>query len=384
MTSNDHNSKMGDVLELLINEGFDGIGEALRVLLNLAMHTERQKYLGVGPYERSEKRIDQANGFKPKTIATRVGDIELSIPQVRESGFYPKSLEKGERSERALRLALAEMYIQGVSTRKVQNITEQLCGFEVSSTQVSKASKELDDILEKWRDRPLGGCPYVILDARYEKVREGGHVVDCAVLIAVGIEESGKRKILGVSVALSEAEIHWRNFLQGLQKRGLTGIKLITSDDHSGLKAALKTVFPSVPWQRCQYHLQQNAQAYVPRHDMKKEVASAIRAIFNAPDDEEAGRLLKKFIEKYEKKAPRLASWAEENIPEGFTVFKFAEEYRVKLRTSNMLERLNKEIRRRTRVLTVFPNEASCLRLISAFLMETSEEWETGRIYLKA
>jgi transposase-like protein len=221
------------------------------------------------------------------------------------------------------------------------------------------------------------------LDARYEKVREGGHVIDCAVLIAVGIGEDGKRKVLGVSTALSEAEVHWRSFLQSLQKRGLNGIKLITSDDHAGLKAALRTVFPSVPWQRCQYHLQQNAQTYVPKQEMKKEVASEIRAIFNAPDKEDAERLLKKFIDKYETKAPRLASWAEGNLPEGFTVFKFAEEHRVKLRTSNMLERLNKEIRRRTRVVTVFPNEASCLRLISAVLMETSEEWETGRVYLK-
>ena len=221
------------------------------------------------------------------------------------------------------------------------------------------------------------------MDARYEKVREGGHVIDCAILIAVGISQDGKRSILGVSVSLSEAEVHWRNFLKTLQSRGLHGIQLITSDDHAGLKAALRSVFPSVPWQRCQYHLQQNSQSYVPKQYMKKEVASAIRTIFNAPDRNEANRSLRQLIDRYTQTAPRLASWAEENIPEGFTVFEFPEEHRIRIRTSNMLERLNKEVRRRTRVVTVFPNEASCLRLISAVLMEKSEEWETGRIYLK-
>jgi len=383
MTCAEQNNTMGDVIELLINDGFDGIGEAIQLLINQAMYIERQRYIGVGPYERSENRQDTANGFKSKTIDSRVGDFEVAVPQVRSGNFYPNSLEKGERSERALKLALAEMYVQGVSTRKVAAITKKLCGFEVSSTQVSNASKGMDKMLEEWRNRPLGCYSYVVLDARYEKVREGGHVVDCAVLIALGIGKDGKRKVLGCSVALSEAEVHWRDFLKSLQARGLHGMKLITSDDHSGLKKALRSVFPSVPWQRCQYHLQQNAQSYVPKQDMKKEVASGIRAIFNTPNNEEAQRLLNKFIEKYKEKAPSLVTWAEENLAEGFTVFQFPEEHRIRIRTSNMLERLNREIRRRTRVVTVFPNKKSCLRLISAILMETSEEWETGRIYLK-
>lgn len=302
---------------------------------------------------------------------------------VRHGGFYPQSLEKGMRSERALKLALAQMYIEGVSTRKVAAITEQLCGFEVSSAQVSRAAAELDDILEQWRQRPLGRCPYVYLDARYEKLRHGGVVVDVAVLVALGVDEQGRRQVLGVSVALSEAEVHWRTFLQALQGRGLHGVELFISDDHAGLKAARQAVFPSIPWQRCQFHLHQNAMAYVPRLEMRKAVAGDIRAVFNAPNETEARRLLKLTVERYAQSAPRLAAWLEENLPQGLTVFQFPEEHRRRVRTVNLLERLNKEIRRRTRVATLFPNEASCLRLVSAVLMEVSEEWETGRVYLR-
>jgi len=201
-------------------------------------------------------------------------------------------------------------------------------------------------------------------------------------LIAVGIRADGKREVLGVSVELSENEVHWRNFIKSLISRGLHGVKLVISDAHEGLKAALRAVFPSVPWQRCQFHLQQNAQSYIPTQGMKKEVASRIRAIFNAPSREESERLLEIFVKDYRKIAPRLATWAEENLPEGFTVFGFPEEHRRRIRTSNMLERLNKEVNRRTRVVGIFPNAESCLRLVTAVLMEISEEWEQGRIYL--
>jgi len=223
----------------------------------------------------------------------------------------------------------------------------------------------------------------LILDARYEKVREGGKVLDCAVLIAVGVRADGKREVLGVSVELSENEVHWRNFFKSLISRGLHGVKLVVSDAHEGLKGALRAVFPSIPWQRCQFHLQQNAQSYVPNRGMRKEVASRIRGIFNAPSKEESERLLERFVEDYRRSAPRLATWAEENLSEGFTVFGFPEEHRRRLRTSNMLERLNKEVNRRTRVVGIFPNAESCLRLVTAVLMEISEEWEQGRIYLK-
>jgi transposase-like protein len=346
------------------------------------MRLERQSHLGVGPYERSEDRQGYANGYKPKTVKTRVGELTFAVPQVRDGGFYPSSLEKGLRSERALKLALAEMYVQGVSTRRVAKITEQLCGFEVSSSQVSRAAKELDAVLEQWRNRPLGAYPYVYLDARYEKVRNNGAVVSSAVLVAIGVSETGTRQILGTSVAISEQEVHWRDFLKQLQARGLHGVKLFISDAHEGLKAARITVFPSVPWQRCQFHLQQNAQSYVPKLELKKKVAADIRSIFTAPSEDEAKRLLSQLLKNYEKLAPRLVAWAEENIPEGFTVFQFPAEHWRRIRTSNVLERINKEIRQRTRVASIFPNDASCLRLVSAVLMEISEDWETGRAYL--
>ncbi len=309
--------------------------------------------------------------------------MRLSVPQVRgEVEFYPTALEKGLRSERALKTAMAEMYIHGVSTRKVRDILEKMCGLEVSSTDVSRATKLLDEELEKWRNRPLGEVPYLQMDARYEKVREGGSVVSGAVLVAVGVLADGRRSVLGVSVSLSEAEVHWRNFLQRLKERGIHGIKLITSDDCEGLKKALKTVFCGVPWVRCHVHLQRNAQAYVPRQDMREEVAQSIREILTAPNLDEAERLLAKVVTKYEKKAPKLARWMEGAIPEGFAIFSVPHRLRRKLRSTNLVERLQKEIKRRTAVCTLFPNEGSLLRLVSAILMEQSEEWETGSVYM--
>ena len=223
---------------------------------------------------------------------------------------------------------------------------------------------------------------YVFLDARYERVRAAGQIIDCAVLVAVGVTHEGRRRVLGVSVELSEAEVHWRSFLDSLVRRGLCGVRLIVSDDHAGLKAARRAVFPSVPWQRCQFHLQQNAQAYVTRLDQRLPVASRIRAIFNAPDRDEAQRLLNQAIEAWRKDAPKLAEWAEENLPMGFTVFDYPSSHRIRLRTTNGLERINRELKRRTRVASIFPNPPSCLRLVSALLAECDDEWMTGKIYL--
>jgi transposase-like protein len=373
------------VLELLTENGFDGIATALEILFNEAMKIERSEFLQAGPYERSDDRRGYANGFKPKRVKTRVGELDLAIPQVRGvegEGFYPKSLERGVRSERALKLAIAEMYVQGVSTRRVMEVTQQLCGLDISSTQVSRAAQLLDEELETWRTRPLGSFPYLILDARYEKVRHGGSVIDCAVLIAVGVDETGHRSILGASVSLSEAEVHWRGFLQDLQERGLHGVRLITSDAHAGLRKALTARFAGVPWQRCQFHLQQNAQAYVPRQSMKREVAADLRGIFDAADRGEADRLTSLAVKKYSDSAPKLAAWIEGNVHDGLTVLDFPRSHRVRMRTTNGVERINLEVRRRTRVATLFPHEASLLRLVSAVLMEISEDWETGRIYL--
>jgi len=378
MTQPVQDNPIYDAVELLKNNGFDGVAEAVTVLMNTAMVAERSEYLGARPYERSDNRSGYANGFKDKTVKTRLGPLPLKVPQTRDCEFYPQSIEKGLRSERALLLSIAEMYVQGVSTRRVKKIVEELCGMDISSMQVSRAAAELDVLLSAWRERDLSAYCYVILDARYEKVRQGGQVLDAAVLVACGVGTDGRRDILGCSVSLSEAEVHWRAFLTTLKDRGLFGVEFIVSDAHEGLKAARKAVFPGVPWQRCQFHLQQNAGHYVPSVSMRAPVAADIRSIFNAPDQHEAERLLEKFVGRYQETAPRLARWAEEALPQGFTVFSLPSSHRRRLRTTNLVERLNEEIRRRTRVARLFPNEASCLRLVSAVLMEISEDWQTA------
>jgi putative transposase len=383
VTQYENNTLMAAIMEIINENGLEGLGDAITILINEAMKIERTSVLNAQPWERSEARTGYANGFKNKILATRMGKLQLQIPQVRGGiSFYPSALERGIRSERALKIAIAEMYVQGTSTRNVTAVLEKLCGLEISSAQVSNASKLLDEELSRWRSRPLSATPYVQLDAMYEKVRRDGVVLSSSVLIATGIMENGTRTVLGVSVSLSEAEIHWRDFLLSLRKRGLYGIKLITSDDHTGLKKALTAVFPNVPWQRCQVHLQRNAVAYVPKVAMRKEVAADIRDIFNTPNRQEAERLLAMTVEKYKKTASNLATWMETNIPEGFTVFVAPKNHRKRLRSTNMVERLNREIRRRTRVATLFPNEASLMRLVSAILAETSDEWEAGRQYL--
>jgi transposase-like protein len=370
-------------LEQIAEQGLGILPELIRIVINTAMQAEREQYLGAAAYERADTRRGHANGYKPKTVTTRVGPVTFDVPQVREGGFYPEALERGLRTERALMTTLAEMYVQGVSTRKVAAITEQLCGTAISSAQVSRATALLDEELNAWRNRPLGRCPYLFLDARYEKVRQSGQVRDAAVLLAVGVNSQGKREVLGVSVSLGEHEVHWRAFLKNLQSRGLSGVELVVSDDHLGLKAARQAVLGGIPWQRCQFHLQQNAQAHVPRQSLKVEVAADIRAIFNAPDRPAAETLLAQSVIKYATTAPKLADWMEVNIPEGLTVFAWSAKQRRLLRTVNGLERLNREIRRRTRVAVLFPNEASCLRLVTAIVMEVSEEWQTGRAYLR-
>jgi putative transposase len=382
MTHQDQSNVLHQVVELLTENGCEGYAQVLELILNQAMLIERSQALGAEPYQRSESRLGHANGFKPKTLTSRLGKLNLQIPQTRGVEFYPSALERGERSERALKLAVAEMYVQGVSTRKVAAVMQELCGTEVSSAQVSRASQLLDEELRKWRERPLGETPYLILDARYEKVRIDGKVISCAVLTAIGILPSGKRVILGVSVSLSEAEVHWRDFLASLQARGLCGVRFVVSDDHKGLKQALQARLTSVPWQRCQFHLMQNAMHYVPKLEQRREVATELRGVFNASDRREADERLAKLVTKYHQTVPKLAAWLESNVPEGLTVLSLPEEHRRRLRTTNGLERLNKEIKRRTRVATLFPNEASLLRLVSAVLMEISEDWETGKTYV--
>jgi len=371
-----------DLLELLLDKGLEGLPEVLTQFINQAMEFERQRYLRAKPYERSEERTTYANGYKPKQLKSRVGKLHLQVPQTRDSKFYPSTLARGMRSERALKLAIAEMYFQGVSTRKVKHVMQELCGFEITSSEVSQAAKLLDKELEQWRKRSLGSYSYVYLDALYEKVRYGGIVRDCAVLMAVGIDQQGRREVLGLSVSLSEHEVHWREFLCQLQERGMHGVKLIISDAHAGLKAARKAVFPGIPWQRCHFHLQQNAQSYVTRQSKKREVGSVIRSILTAVDAQSAQALLSEAVKRYEKEMPNLATWMEENLSEGFSHFSFSEEHHRRIRTSNVVERLNKEVKRRTKIVGVFPSVDSCERLISAVLMERSDEWQTSVRYL--
>lgn len=371
------------VLQLLLDHQQDALAEGFRLVVNEAMKAERNYTLNAAPYERTEERLGYANGFKPKTVATRLGSLTFQVPQVRGGiDFYPSALEKGLRSERALKLALAEMYVKGISTRKVTAVLEKMCGLEISSAQVSRATAELDAIFQQWRQRPLGCIRYLIIDARYEKVRRNDLVQSCAVLIAIGIDDQGKRSVLGVSCKLSEAEVHWREFLESLQNRGMHGLKAIVSDDHPGLRAAIAARLPGVPWQRCQFHLQRNAMAYVPKLDQREEVARDLRSIFNAMDRAEADARLKTVAAKWLKSAPQLSAWIETNIPQGLSVFSLPEKHRRRLRTTNALERLNEEIRRRTRVALIFPNEAALERLVTALLMEQSEQWETDKIYL--
>ena len=352
----------------------------LEKLFNLAMGVERSEFLGAAPYERTSQRRGHANGYKDKKISTRVGELRLKIPQVRGLSFYPQSLEKGCRSEKALKLAIAEMYVMGVSTRKVSEITEQLCGTEISATQVSRVASLLDEELEKFCSRPLGGeYPVVYLDAHYEKVRVEGRVQDLAILKAIGVEASGQREVLGVSARLSEAEVHWRAFLEDPAGRGLKGVKLVVSDDHAGPRAARRAVFPALPWQRCQFHLSQNAQRFARRLEERGEIGQAMR---DSPTLEDAEAMLKRKIQAFAETNQALAQWMEENVREGLTVYAFPRSLHQKIRTINGVENLNKQIRRRTRVVGIFPHTDSALRLISAVLAEIHDEWLTGRCYL--
>lgn len=366
-----------EALNDLTRLGLADLRETMEKLFNALMVIERECVLQAKPYERSEFRQGHANGFKDKTLHTRCGDLHLKVPQTRDSSFYPSCLEKGERTERALKITLAEMYVQGVSTARVKKVTEELCGTEFSSMQVSRMAAILDEEVAQFKQRSIGEMPYVYLDAHYEKVRHGGHVISAAVLKAVGVSRDGYKQILDISVSLSEAEVHWRGFLENLQRRGLNGLTLIISDDHAGLKAALRSVFPTVPWQRCLFHLAQNAQHYAPSQGMKPEIAQSIRDIYTATSRSEAEMNLQRAVQQYKEKAPRLAKWIQDDLNEGFTFYAFPRNHWKTIRTVNIVERLNQEIKRRTKVARLFPHEASCERLVAAIAMGLNEDWAT-------
>ena len=370
------------LLELLARAGFDGMKDVLTTLLNEAMKLERAAYLNAEPHQRTPARRGYANGFKPKTLDTRLGRLVLDVPQTRDGRFYPACLERGQRSERALKLAVAEMYLRGVSTRKVHHVMQRICGPDVTSAQVSRAAAMLDAELARWRERPLGAVAYLVLDAHYERARVGDRVLPCAVLVAVGVLPDGRRQVLGVACACSEAEANWREFLFALQRRGMHAVRYAVSDDHAGLKAALATCLPGVAWQRCQFHLVRNALHKVPRIDQRPAVAADLRHVLDAADHAEATRRLHAMADRYAH-WPRLAAWLEENVPESLAVYALPVAHRRRMRTTNMLERLNREVTRRTNVVGVFPHEDALLRLATALVVEQSEQWEGGDVYLE-
>ena len=377
-----------ELINTLLNQGLsDGLRTVAQTLLNTAMLLEREQHLNAAPYQRgAEERNGYANGFKPRSFQTSLGSLDLAVPQVRNSDqpFQSSLLEKGSRSDRALKSAISTMYLNGVSTRKVTKVMEELCGFEVSSGQVSNLNKILDEEFQKWRTRQLPEIQYLMLDATYYKVRIDGVVRDCATLKAIGIcREDGRRMILGVSCALSEAEVHWRGFLEGLKERGIGIPDMVTSDAHAGLKNALKTTLNATPWQRCQFHLQQNAQDHITKQDLKTPIAEEISSILTQDTLAQAQQKLEEFTKKWQVDQPKIASWAEENIPQSFTVLATPKQHHKKLRTSNSCETLNGNIKRRTRVVGIFPSEESLERLVTGVLIEISEGWETSRPYLK-
>ena len=377
--SNHHH--IHEVLEDFAKAGMRQLNESLERLFNELMLAEREDFVNAAPYERTSDRRDYCNGFKNKKLLTRSGELELRVPQVRESSFYPSCLEKGEKVEQALKLALAEAYVQGVSTRKAKKLTEELCGKEISSTQVSRFAEVLDEEVRKFKERPLGRYRYVYFDAQYEKIRYEGSVRSLAVLKAIGVNEEGVREILGVSCNLSEAEVHWRSFMEDLIKRGLHGIELVISDSHTGLKAALQAVFPSVRWQRCLFHLAQNAGAQAPHANMRTEISQAVREIYQAADRQEAEVRLRKIVERYREKASKFCEWLEEHFIEGLTYYEFPKQHWKKIRSSNVVERINQEQKRRTRTARLFPSIASCERLVVTIAMRIHEEWASGKKY---
>ncbi|MBB4268315.1 IS256 family transposase, partial [Roseospira visakhapatnamensis] len=374
------------LMEQLIQTGPEGMAEAFTALFNLAMRMERDQHLGAGRYERSNARQGYANGYKPKKVDTPAGTVTVQVPKSRgcDEPFFPQSLERGRRSSRAIMLAIAEMYVQGVSTRDAAKVMKEFGLESLSSTQVSRAAALLDDELEAWRTRRLDPVTYLILDARYEKVRDGGIVRDAAILSAIGVAPDGRRRLLGVSAALSEAEVHWRDFLNDLVDRGLRGVDFIVSDDHAGLRAARRAVLPGATWQRCQFHLARNAIHHAPTLAIRKRIGEELRAVWNARDLQAAEAERAALAESYRKAAPRLAEWMEANVPEGLAVFTLPKAHRRRMRTSNPIERaVQQEIKRRTKKVRVFPNEASLLRLVTAVLAEIDEDWATtDRVYI--
>lgn len=368
-------------IQALVNDR-DFLKQLLQSFLQQHLESEITEYLQAAPYERAEQRKGHRNGYKPRMLRTRVGTLNLLVPKDRDGCFQTCLFERYQRSEKALVLALQQMYLQGVSTRKVTEITERLCGTSFSRSQVSALCGKLDVELTAWRNRRLKGeYPYLIVDAQYHKVREDHRIVSRGILTVVGINRQGYREILAVQSARTENETTWSVVFRELVDRGLQGVQLVISDDHKGLRSAIERYFQGCQWQRCQVHYLRNLLGMVPKKH-SKILAEQLRDIFNAPDRKTAHERVKKLVSFYAEKLPRVAEFLEETADEVLACFNFPEEHRRRIRTTNGLERLHEEIRRRTRVVRIFPDEQSCLRLVSALAAEQHDLWVSGRLYL--
>jgi putative transposase len=366
----------------LLSHSPDGLREVVRAVMQEMLEAEMTDALQAEKGERTASRLGYRSGYYTRTLVTRVGKLELRVPQDRDGRFSTELFERYQRSEQALVATLAEMYVQGVSTRKVKAITEELCGHSFSASAISSINKRLDDSLAQFASRRLEEpFPYLILDARYEKVREGGIVASQAVLIAVGIDWDGRRQILGVEMANRESQSSWRTFLLGLRERGLSGVELVVADDHAGLRAAIREVLSEAAYQRCYVHFLRNALDHLPRK-ADDDCLQELRWLYDRRSVEEARRDLAAWIAKWEGRYPRLVAWAEETIEETLTFYRLPRQHHKHLKSTNMLERLNEEIRRRTYVVRIFPNAASCCRLVRALAVETHENWLEAHRYL--
>lgn len=360
----------------------DGLKELLREVLQEVLEQEMTDTVGAEKGERSPGRLGYRSGYYSRSLVTRVGKLELRVPQDRQGHFSTQLFERYQRSEKALVSALAEMYVQGVSTRKVKAITEELCGHAFSASTISAINKTLDESLERFAQRPLEEeYPYLVLDARYEKVREDGVIRSQAVQIVIGINAEGRRQILAVELAHRESQTSWKDILLALRTRGLRGVEFVVSDDHPGLKRAIAEVIPEAVWQRCYVHFLRNALDHLPRKAVD-DCLQELRWLYDRRDLAEAQKDLVQWLERWGKKYPKLCEWVEENIGETLTFYRLPLSHHKHMKSTNMLERLNEEIKRRTRVVRIFPNAASCLRLIRALAVETHEGWLEASRYL--
>ena len=381
--ANNHRKVDTQLVQEVLLDDPDFLREVVERAVQQILEAEMTEHVGAAPYERVEGRTGQRNGYKPRALRTRVGTLNLLVPQDRQGTFSTRLFSRYQRNEKALILALMEMYVQGVSTRKVKEVTEELCGSTFSKSLVSSLAGSLDSELEAWRKRRLEAqaYPYLFVDARYEKVRVDGRVVSQGVLVVSGVRDDGFREILAVEVSDTESEATYQDLFRSLKARGLKGVELVVSDDHGGLKAAIARHFQGVTYQRCQVHYARNLLGMVG-YTKRKELAEGLRGVFAAPSREVAVRLASELAVRWRGSHPRVAEHLEEHIEECLTCLAFPDSHRRRIRTTNGLERLNQEIKRRTRVVRIFPNREACLRLVTALAVEQSEEWVTGRRYL--